>query len=242
VSAKFLARHFAPSDFATRGTVRILIVEDDLMIGSSLARGLKDEGYAVDWLRDGMQAEAALQDPTNDFQLLLLDLGLPQTDGMELLRGLRKSGNNISVLILTARDGLADRVEGLDQGADDFLVKPFEFAELKARIRALARRHVGRLEPELRTPFLTLDAASRSVAREGRSIRLTAREYALLHALMQRPGSILSRAQLENKIYGWTDTVESNAVEFLLHTLRQKIGSEQIENVRGVGWRVVTGR
>jgi two-component system response regulator QseB len=222
--------------------VRILIVEDDLMIGSSLLRGLKDDGYAVDWLRDGAQAEAALQDPTNDFQLLLLDLGLPQTNGIDLLRGLRRGGNNIPVLILTARDGLADRVEGLDQGADDFLVKPFEFAELKARIRALARRHVGRLEPELKTPFLTLDAASRSVTREGRSIRLTAREYSLLHALMQRPGSILSRAQLENKIYGWTDTVESNAVEFLLHTLRQKIGSEQIENVRGVGWRVVTGR
>jgi DNA-binding response OmpR family regulator len=222
--------------------VRILIVEDDLMIGSSLLRGLKDEGYAVDWLRDGAQAEAALQDPTNDFQLLLLDLGLPETDGIDVLRGLRRSGNNIPVLILTARDGLADRVEGLDQGADDFLVKPFEFAELKARIRALARRHVGRLEPELRTTFLTLDASSRSVTREGRNIRLTAREYALLHALMQRPGSILSRAQLENKIYGWTDTVESNAVEFLLHTLRQKIGSEQIENVRGVGWRVVTAR
>jgi DNA-binding response OmpR family regulator len=222
--------------------VRILIVEDDLMIGSSLVRGLKDEGYAADWLRDGIQAEAALKDPTNDFQLLLLDLGLPNADGMGLLRDLRRDGNNIPVLIVTARDGLADRVEGLDCGADDFLVKPFEFAELKARIRALARRHVGRLEPELRTPYLTLDAASRSVVRDGRNIRLTAREYSLLHALMQRPGSILSRAQLENKIYGWTDTVESNAVEFLLHTLRQKIGSEQIENVRGVGWRVVTGK
>jgi len=222
--------------------VRILIVEDDLMIGSSLVRGLKDEGYAVDWLRDGGQAEAALQDNGNEFQLLLLDLGLPQTPGLDVLRGLRRHGNNIPVLILTARDGLADRVEGLDQGADDFLVKPFEFAELKARIRALARRHVGRIEPELKTPFLTLEAASRSVIRDGRNIRLTAREYSLLHALMQRPGSILSRAQLENKIYGWTDTVESNAVEFLLHTLRQKIGSEQIENVRGVGWRVVTGK
>jgi len=222
--------------------VRILIVEDDLMIGSSLVRGLKDEGYAADWLRDGIQAEAALKDPANDFQLLLLDLGLPNTDGIGLLRDLRRDGNNIPVLIVTARDGLADRVEGLDCGADDFLVKPFEFAELKARIRALARRHVGRLEPELRTPYLTLDAASRSVVRDGRNIRLTAREYSLLHALMQRPGSILSRAQLENKIYGWTDTVESNAVEFLLHTLRQKIGSEQIENVRGVGWRVVTGK
>ena len=222
--------------------MRILIVEDDLMIGSSLVRGLKDEGYAVGWLRDGGQAEAALQDNGNEFQLLLLDLGLPQTPGLDVLRGLRRHGNNIPVLILTARDGLADRVEGLDQGADDFLVKPFEFAELKARIRALARRHVGRIEPELKTPFLTLEAASRSVIRDGRNIRLTAREYSLLHALMQRPGSILSRAQLENKIYGWTDTVESNAVEFLLHTLRQKIGSEQIENVRGVGWRVVTGK
>ncbi len=221
--------------------MRVLIVEDDPMIGASLVRGLTDEGYAVDWVRDGAQAETALQDRLNEFQIVLLDWGLPRKTGIEVLRHIRRAGNNIPVLIITARDALDDRVVGLDQGADDFLVKPFELVELKARIRALARRHVGRLEPELKTAFLTLDPASRTVMREGRRIRLTAREYALLHALMQRPGTLLSRAQLESRIYGWDDTVESNAIEFLLHGLRQKIGGEQIENVRGVGWRMATG-
>jgi len=221
--------------------MRILIVEDDPMIGASLVHGLTDEGYAVDWVRDGERAEAALQDRLNEFQIALLDWGLPQKTGIEVLRAIRQSGNNIPVLIITARDALHDRVEGLDQGADDFLVKPFELAELKARIRALARRHAGRIEPQLKTAILALDPASRTVTREGRRIQLTAREYAVLHALMQRPGTLLSRAQLEERIYGWSDAVESNAVEFLLHGLRQKIGSEQIENVRGIGWRVVTG-
>ena len=222
--------------------MRILIAEDDPMIGASLVRGLTDEGYSVDWVRDGTHAESALQDPLNHFQLALLDWGLPHKSGIDVLRALRLRGDNIPVLILTARDALRDRVEGLDLGADDFLVKPFEFAELKARIRALARRHVGRLEPELKTAILTLDPASRSVTRDGRQIRLTAREYALPHALMLRPGVLLSRAQLESRIYGWKDSIESNAVEFLLHALRQKIGSEQIENVRGIGWRVVSGK
>jgi two-component system OmpR family response regulator/two-component system response regulator QseB len=142
------------------------------------------------------------------------------------------------VLILTARDGLGDRIEGLDCGADDFLVKPFELAELKARMRALLRRHTGRVEPQLRTAVLLLDPASRSVTREGRRIQLTAREYALLLALMQRPGTLFSRAQLEERIYGWSNPIESNAVEFLLHSLRRKIGTDQIENLRGLGWRV----
>lgn len=212
------------------------------MIGSSLVRGLTDEGYCIDWVRDGQQAEAALRNPLNEFQLALLDWGLPHKTGIEVLRSLRTRGDNIPVLILTARDALADRVEGLDLGADDFLVKPFEFAELKARIRALARRHAGRLQPALKTPSLALDFASRSVTLDGRQISLTAREFALLHALMQRPGTLLSRAQLESRIYGWTDAVESNAIEFLLHGLRQKIGTEQIENVRGIGWRVVSGK
>jgi two-component system, OmpR family, response regulator QseB len=222
--------------------MRILIAEDDSMIGASLVRGLTDEGYSVDWVRDGQQAEAALQDRMNGFQIALLDWGLPHKAGIEVLRSLRMRGDNIPVLILTARDALNDRVAGLDVGADDFLVKPFELAELKARVRALARRHVGRLEPELRTPTLTLDPASRTVACDDREIQLTSREYALLYALMQRPGMLLSRAQLESQIYGWTDRIESNAIEFLLHGLRQKIGSEQIENVRGIGWRVVSGK
>ncbi len=218
--------------------MRILIVEDDPMIGSSLVRGLTDEGYAVDWVRDGVAAEGVLKDRLAEFQLVLLDWGLPHKSGIEVLRALRAGGNNIPVLILTARDALADRVEGLDRGADDFLVKPFELAELKARMRALLRRHAGRVEPQLRTAKLLLDPASRSVTREGRQIQLTAREYALLLALMQRPGTLFSRTQLEERIYGWSNPIESNAVEFLLHSLRRKIGTDQIENLRGLGWRV----
>jgi two-component system response regulator QseB len=218
--------------------MRILVVEDDTMIGTSLMRGLTDAGYTADWVRDGVAAEVALTDRLGEFQLVLLDWGLPHKNGLEVLRALRTAGNNIPVLILTARDALDDRVEGLDAGADDFLVKPFELAELKARVRALLRRHAGRLEPQLRTASLELDPASRCVTRAGRRIQLTAREYALLHALMQRPGTLLSRAQLEERIYGWSNPVESNAVEFLLHSLRRKIGNEQIENLRGMGWRV----
>jgi two-component system, OmpR family, response regulator QseB len=218
--------------------MRILIVEDDPMIGSSLMRGLTDEGYTADWVRDGVAAEAALKDRLGEFQLVLLDLGLPHKSGIEVLRTLRAAGNNIPVLVLTARDALSDRVEGLDRGADDFLVKPFELAELKARMRALLRRHAGRVEPQLQTATLTLDPASRSVTRAGKRIQLTAREYALLLALMQRPGTLLSRAQLEERIYGWSNPIESNAVEFLLHSLRRKIGTDQIENLRGLGWRI----
>src|SRR5579863_7643339 len=165
--------------------MRILIVEDDAMIGASLVRGLTDEGYAVDWVRDGSQAEAALIDRHHEFHLVLLDLGLPQKSGSEVLRYLRAAGDNILVMLITARDGLADRIDGLDLGADDFLVKPFELAELKARIRALSRRHAGRIEPQLKTAVLSLDPAARSVVRDGRRIQLTAREFALLQALMQ---------------------------------------------------------
>lgn len=221
--------------------MRVLIVEDDPMIGASLVRGLSDEGYVVDWVQDGVQAESALQNGSNEFHVALLDWGLPRKSGIEVIRHIRRAGNNIPVLVITARDSLNDRVLGLDQGADDFLVKPFELAELKARIRALVRRHSGRVKPELKTAVLSLDTTSRTVTRDGRRIQLTAREYALLHALMQRPGTLLSRTQLEARIYGWADSVESNAIEFLLHGLRQKIGGEQIENVRGIGWRVATG-
>jgi DNA-binding response OmpR family regulator len=221
--------------------MRILIVEDDAMIGASLVRGLTDEGYAVDWVRDGAQAEAALIDRHHEFHLMLLDLGLPRKSGTEVLRQIRAAGDNILIIVITARDALADRIEGLDLGADDFLVKPFELTELKARIRAVSRRHAGRIEPQLKTSVLSLDPAARSVVRDGRSIQLTAREFALLQALMQRPGALLSRAQLESRIYSWSEAVDSNAVEFLLHGLRQKIGADQIENVRGVGWRIVTG-
>jgi DNA-binding response OmpR family regulator len=218
--------------------VRVLIVEDDEMIGASLVRGLTDEGHAVDWVRSGELAEAALGRPGAEFQLALLDWSLPKKSGIDVLRALRAAGDNILVLMITARDTLDARVQGLDYGADDFLVKPFELTELKARIRALARRHAGRIEPTLRTSTLLLDTTLRSVMRQGEPIKLSAREYALLHALMERPGAILSRAQLESRIYSWGATVESNAIEFLLHKLRAKIGAEQIENVRGLGWRM----
>jgi two-component system response regulator QseB len=222
--------------------MRVLIVEDDPMIGASLVRGLTDDGYAADWVRDGAAADAALRDQLGEHQLVLLDWGLPHKNGMEVLKSLRARGNNVPVLILTARDGLTDRVEGLDQGADDFLVKPFELAELKARMRALLRRHAGRIEPQLSTAELALDPATRTVTRAGVRIQLTAREFSLLHALMQRPGTLLSRAQLEERIYGWANPVESNAVEFLLHSLRRKIGNEQIENLRGLGWRIAADK
>jgi len=222
--------------------MRVLIVEDDPMIGASLVRGLTDDGYAADWVRDGAAADAALRDQLGEHQLVLLDWGLPHKNGLEVLKSLRARGNNVPVLILTARDGLTDRVEGLDQGADDFLVKPFELAELKARMRALLRRHAGRIEPQLSTAELALDPATRTVTRAGVRIQLTAREFSLLHALMQRPGALLSRAQLEERIYGWANPVESNAVEFLLHSLRRKIGNEQIENLRGLGWRIAADK
>jgi len=212
------------------------------MIGASLVRGLTDDGYAADWVRDGAAADAALRDQLGEHQLVLLDWGLPHKNGLEVLKSLRARGNNVPVLILTARDGLTDRVEGLDQGADDFLVKPFELAELKARMRALLRRHAGRIEPQLSTAELALDPATRTVTRAGVRIQLTAREFSLLHALMQRPGTLLSRAQLEERIYGWANPVESNAVEFLLHSLRRKIGNEQIENLRGLGWRIAADK
>lgn len=218
--------------------MRVLVVEDDEMIGESLVRGLSDEGHAVDWVRNGELAEAALGQSGAEFQLALLDWGLPKRSGIEVLKALRAAGNNILILIITARDTLEARVQGLDEGADDFLVKPFELSELKARIRALARRHAGRVEPTLRTSTLLLDTSLRSVMRQGEPIKLSAREYALLHALMERPGAILSRAQLEARIYSWGATVESNAIEFLLHKLRAKIGAEEVENVRGLGWRM----
>jgi DNA-binding response OmpR family regulator len=219
--------------------MRVLIVEDDEMIGESLVRGLGDEGYAVDWVRDGEQAQAALQAPDAQFHMALLDWGLPRKSGMDVLRAVRAAHNNILVLVITARGSLEERVEGLDHGADDFLVKPFELAELKARMRALARRHVGRIQPNLRTGALLLDTAQRSVLRRGEPIKLSAREYAVLHALMERPGTVLSRAQLEARVYSWGEQVESNAIEFLLHRLRGKLGAEQIENVRGLGWRIL---
>lgn len=216
--------------------MRVLLIEDDPMIGASLQQGLGEDGYVVDWVRDGRAAEAALADPAHE--LVLLDLGLPHKDGLTLLRGLRARGNRVPVLVLTARDAIADRVQGLDAGADDYLVKPFSLAELAARMRALLRREAGRAEPIVRVGDVTLDPSTRAVTRNGEPVTLSAREYALLEALIARPGAVLSRAQLEEKLYGWGQEVESNTVEVYIHSLRRKLGPQFIKNVRGVGYMV----
>jgi two-component system OmpR family response regulator len=220
--------------------MRVLLVEDDPMIGASLVRGLSDHGYAVDWIRDGAQAQSRLLDTEMQFQMVLLDLGLPSIDGLALLAAVRRAGSEIPILVITARGKLDHRVDGLDRGADDYLIKPFEFAELEARMRALSRRCAGRATPQLRTAHLILDPALRAVLKDETVIHLSAKEYAMLHALMVRPGAVLSRSQIESQIYSWCDVIESNAVDFLLHKLRQKIGADQIENVRSMGWRVHT--
>jgi two-component system, OmpR family, response regulator len=216
--------------------VRLLLAEDDPMIGASVQRGLRQEGYSVDWLRDGREVEPALAD--HPYDLLLLDLGLPGRGGLEVLTGLRAAGQALPVLILTARDTVADRIRGLDSGADDYLVKPFDLDELAARVRALLRRQAGRADPVLRLGPLAFDPVARSVSLEGQPVALSARELALLEALLEQPGRPLSRAQLEARIYGWGEEVESNAVEVHIHSLRRKLGAETIKNLRGVGYFV----
>ena len=218
--------------------MRILLIEDDRMIATSLVEGLGDEGYAVDWVSDGGAAIAALGDKQADYALALLDWGLPGQDGIAVLAALRKSGSALPVLMITAHDSLRDRVTGLDGGADDYLVKPFEFEELKARMRSLLRRGSGRADPTLVHGALSLDPAKHSARLHDTSVTLSAREFALIHALMERPGAVLSRGQLEERLYAWNSAVESNAVEFIIHAVRKKLGAATIENVRGVGWRI----
>ena len=216
--------------------VRLLLVEDDRMIGESVRKGLRQDGFAVDWVQDGRAAELAIENEVYD--LLLLDLGLPGKDGMDVLASLRRRGNAIPVLILTARDAVPDRVKGLDTGADDYLVKPFDLEELAARIRALLRRKSGRADPVFHVGNVTLNPATREVFLNGKPVALSAREFALLQALTDRPGAVLSRAQLEEKLYGWNEEVESNTVEVYVHALRRKLGQDFIRNVRGVGYMV----
>jgi two-component system response regulator QseB len=216
--------------------VRILLVEDDAMIGASVQTGLRQDGFAVDWVRDGQAAELALANEPYD--LMLLDLGLPKKAGLDVLLALRRRGEALPVLILTARDAVAERVKGLDSGADDYLVKPFDLDELAARIRALLRRRAGRADPVLRHGDLTLNPATHETTWRGNALSLTAREFALLEALLERPGAILSRAQLEERVYGWGEEIESNAVEVHIHGLRRKLGADFIRNVRGVGYKV----
>jgi two-component system, OmpR family, response regulator len=216
--------------------MRLLLVEDDAMIGESVRKGLQQDGFAVDWVRDGRAAEIALE--TNAYDTLLLDLGLPRKAGLDVLAALRRRGNSIPVLILTARDAVADRVKGLDAGADDYLVKPFDLEELAARVRALLRRKSGRADPVVQVGNLALNPATHEASLDGKPIMLSAREFALIHALAERPGVVLSRAQLEEKLYGWGHEVESNTVEVYVHSLRRKLGANAIRNVRGVGYMV----
>jgi two-component system OmpR family response regulator len=216
--------------------MRILLIEDDQMIGEAVSIALKDAAYAVDWVKDGMTASSVLEH--SEHQAVLLDLGLPKRDGLEVLRRLRQKGNLVPVIVITARDGVDDRIKGLDFGADDYLVKPFEVSELLARLRAIIRRHGGQAAPLLSNGKVTLDQATRE-AHCGDAVELlSAREFALLHALLLRPGTILARAELEERIYGWNEEVESNAVDFLIHGLRKKLGLGVIKNVRGAGWMV----
>ena len=221
--------------------MRVLLVEDDAMIAEAATCGLKDSGYAVDWIKNGGQVAAAVQ--AQPYDLILLDLGLPGCDGLQILAELRAAGCSVPILIVTARDDLHSRPGGLDGGADDYIVKPFDMAELQARMRAVLRRHNGQSQALPSNGLLTLDPATHRVQVVGQEgdIMLSNKEFAVLQALLMRPGMILSRTDLEDKIYGWGEEVESNAVDFLIHALRKKLGKEHIQNVRGAGWLVPKG-
>lgn len=217
--------------------MRVLLVEDDPMIGQAIQDALKDASYAADWVRDGQGALDALA--CQNYDIVLLDLGLPGKSGLAVLASVRARDNPVPVLIITAQDGLEDRIRGLDAGADDYVLKPFDMAELLARMRAVWRRKGGMAAPVLGNGVVSLDPATKlATANGGEAVQLTNREFALLQALLVRPGAILSRTDLEERIYGWGEEVESNAVEFLIHALRKKLGSAAIKNVRGIGWMV----
>ena len=214
--------------------MRILLVEDDLLLGDGIQAGLRQAGFGVDWSRDGLAAWHALS--AESYAAVVLDLGLPRLSGLELLRRLRASGNRVPVMILTARDRVEDRITGLDSGADDYLTKPFDLHELAARLRALVRRSHGQAAPRLRVGPVEIDPAARSASFEGRPVELSAREFALLQALALNAGRVLSRSQLEQALYGWGEEVGSNAIEVHIHHLRRKLSVELIRTVRGVGY------
>ncbi len=217
--------------------MRVLLVEDDVMIGAAIQASLQDAAYAADWVKNGQTALTALS--CQHYDLVLLDLGLPGKDGLEVLATIRAKDNPVPLLIIIARDGLDDRLRGLDGGADDYLLKPFEMAELLARMRAVLRRKGGHAVPLLSNGIVSLDPVTREAAVSNTAaVALSSREFSLLQALLVRPGAILSRGELEDRIYGWGNEVESNAVEFLIHALRRKLGGDVIKNVRGVGWMV----
>jgi DNA-binding response OmpR family regulator len=214
--------------------MRLLLVEDDPMIGETVLDVLRAEHFAVDWVKDGVMADTALRSAPYD--LVLLDLGLPQRDGLDVLKALRQRKDATPVLVVTARDAVADRIAGLDAGADDYVLKPYDIDELLARIRALTRRSAGRADPVLEAHGLRLNPATHEATRDGQPVTLSSREWAVLEALMARPGVVFSRAQLEEKLYSWKDDVSSNAVEVYIHGLRKKLGAELIQNVRGLGY------
>ena len=216
--------------------MRILLAEDDALIASAILSSLRKHDFSVDWVSDGLAVDGAVQ--AHDYGMLILDLGLPHVDGIEILKRLAQRSKPLPVLVITARDSVADRVKGLDAGADDYLVKPFDLDELSARVRALLRRQGGRASPVLDVGPLSLDPAAHTVTLDGAPVALSKREFSLLHALMKQPGVPLSRAQIEESLYGWGEEVESNAVEVHIHALRRKIGAERIRNVRGVGYMV----
>lgn len=219
--------------------MRLLLVEDDLMIGESVLDLLRAEAYAVDWVKNGEMADTALD--SQNYSLVLLDLGLPRRDGLTVLRRLRARKDRTPVLIATARDAVTQRVEGLDMGADDYIVKPYDLDELLARIRALIRRAAGRAEPVYEHLGITIDPVTREVTLEGQPVVLSAREWSILELLLARPGMVLSRRQLEEKLYSWKDDLSSNAVEVYIHGLRKKLGPHIIQNVRGVGYMIPKG-
>ncbi len=219
--------------------MRVLLIEDDLMIGKSLKQALQNESMVVDWTRSGVEGEEALS--ANDYAAVLLDLTLPDKDGVDVLRATRQAGNKAPILVITARDDIDDRIAGLDLGADDYMVKPFDMRELVARMRAVLRRRSGLARSMLQTAAMTLDLATHELTYRDQSRVLSAREFALMRALLERPGIILSRAQLEERLYGWGEEVESNALDVLIHSLRKRFDKDIIHNVRGAGWMVVRG-
>jgi two-component system OmpR family response regulator/two-component system response regulator QseB len=217
--------------------MRILLAEDDAMLGDGLRAGLRQQGFQVDWVRDGMAAERELM--TGDYQAAVLDLGLPQKDGMDVLLTLRQKKVGLPILVLTARDSVADRIKGLDTGADDYVLKPVDLHELGARLRSLVRRSHGQTQDLLTCGALQMNPAARQVTFEDQPVTLSMREYDLLHALMLAVGRIMSREQLEQQLYSWGHEVESNAIEVHIHHLRKKLKPELIQTVRGVGYTMV---
>ena len=219
--------------------MRLLLVEDDKMIGSGLLTPFEKSGIATDWVRTGADAQMALS--ANSYAIVLLDIGLPDGSGLDILAELRRTGQDVPVLLLTARDAVEDRVRGLDLGADDYLAKPFAISELLARVRALSRRKGGAAQSHIEAGGMSLDLASQELSYGGETRQLPAREFALVRALIERPGSILSRSQIEDCLYGWGSEVESNAIDVLIHSIRRKFGKDVIRNVRGAGWMISKG-